>query len=119
MPEEFEEADFPLSTADATGPARLEFAKGSLELSFRDWTGRRRRVVFRDVAGFRWSLETSGNRADLLDDLVYEVKSSTWIRALAEANALEAETEVHHLVIGFNEEGASLEVVCESFDIVS
>jgi hypothetical protein len=112
--EETKSIQFPLSTADAEGTARLCFADGQLELQLRDYKGVERKVSFGGVVGFRWSLETTGMRHGVRDDGVYEVVNSGWIEGVRTAGMVRPEQRLRHLVVGFNEESASLEVVCET-----
>jgi hypothetical protein len=103
---------FPLSTADAEGPASLRFQNGELLLALRDWESKECMVEFTDVVGFRWTLEGAHERLGLRDDEIYEIQDSDWIRGLVEVGSIESADAVRHVLIGFNEEGAWLEVVC-------
>jgi hypothetical protein len=115
MPERLEEIRFPVTTADAEGRATLRLDDATLQLSFVDMKGDAQRIDFLGVAGLRWSLETHGYRPGLRDDKAYQVLDSDWIRALQNAKAVKASQQLRHLVVGFNEESAFLEVVCETF----
>jgi hypothetical protein len=114
--EELKSVQFPLSTADAEGTARLRFADGQLVLELRDHKGVERKVLFAGVVGFKWSLETTGGRQGARDDCVYEVANSGWIEGIRGAGMVRPERRLRHFVIGFNEESSFLEVVCDTVD---
>jgi hypothetical protein len=112
MTPRFVETWFPASTADAESAASLEFAGGTLVLSFRDWQGTDKRVEFREVVAFRWAPEDT--YTGLRDDMTYEVHDSAWRASLVRGSVIADAKNLCHVLIGFNEEAAWLEVVCGS-----
>jgi hypothetical protein len=106
---------FVLSTADAEGRAELRFSEDTLELRLRDWQSHDRHATFTGVRGFRWTQELRGIDDAYRDDGVFEVLDSVWVAELRRAGHVRPDDVVKHVLIGFNEESAWLEVVCESF----
>gem|GEM_PF-4562655 len=75
-----------------------------------DWAFHERAVEFESVVRFRWSLRLANEHPGLRDDQVYEIEDSEWVRGLTQARSVQTADGLRHLLVGFNEEGAWLEV---------
>ncbi len=89
------------STADA-GEVELRFLGDQLSLSFIDWRGEHRQVLFHDVLAFRWQ---ELDRTDVRDDSTYEIRDSIWQHQQAELSGASPEGLTHYLLC-FNGQGS-------------
>ena len=71
----FVEVHFGVSTADAEN-VELHFDGAALVLSFRDWQGVPRQLIFHNILAFRWQ---DFDEKDIRDDTTYEVLESEWL----------------------------------------
>lgn len=109
---------FPFPVADTESGPVIEWDSHALNLRFTDYLSNRCEVVFRDVSHFEFLVE------DELDSRIYqydgavEVVDSPVIAKLIEIGDIPAGEAEHfrHLVIGFNEIGAYLVVVCRDLE---
>ena len=109
---------FPFPVADTESGPVVQWDSYSLTLQFTDYQANQCEVVFRDVSHFEFLVE------DELDSTIYqydgavEVIDSPVIARLVEIGDIssdEAES-FRHLVIGFNEIGAYLAVICRALE---
>ena len=107
---EYRAVDLGASTADAE-KIELRFACGDLTLAFVDWQEAHRRLIFREVLGFRWQEFDEGElgAGAIRDDSTYEVLESAWLERQAEIQGEQRQGYAHY-VLCFNAIG-TLEVL--------
>ena len=109
---------FPFAVADTEDGPVVTWESHSLLLQFTDYLSNRCEVAFRDVSHFEFLVE------DELDSTIYqydgavEVIDSPVIARLIEIGDIAGDEakDFRHLVIGFNEIGAYLVVVCRALE---
>ena len=106
------------SVADTEAGPELRWVSGDLFVEFHDYRNEPQRVQFIDVPQFELLDESELDSTVFAYDGAIEVNGSTLIRRLVEIGSIrDAESEVYrHLVIGFNEIGAFLVVICRGLN---
>jgi hypothetical protein len=91
------EAKLGVTTADAEKVV-TRFENGDLHLSFVDWQGHPRSIIFRDVLAYRWQeLDDAVPR----DDTTFEALDSPWLERQAALQAVPPNAYAHY-VLCFN-----------------
>ena len=105
---------FPFAVADTESGPVVTWDSYSLLLQFTDYRSNRCEVMFRDVSHFEFLVEDELDSKNYQYDGVVEVVGSPVIARLIEIGDISRDEAQHlrHLVIGFNEIGAYLVVVC-------
>jgi hypothetical protein len=111
-----ESFDFPFPVADTESGPVIQWKAHSLLLEFTDYLGNLCRVEFSEVPHFEFLSEDELNAGLYRYDGVVEVLDSPVISRLIEIGEIAAAESgrFHHLVIGFNEIGSYLVVICRS-----
>ncbi len=109
------------SVADTEAGPELQWALGDLFVRFRDWKDEPHEVQFIDVPHFEFLGEGELDTAVFACDGALEVIDSPLIARLVNVGEIcEAEADAYrHLVIGFNEIGSFLVVVCSDLNLSS
>ena len=113
MPERYTELDVPFSTADTEGKAEITFRDFRLAVVFKDWRNVVTRVVFEEVAAFRWD-DNYLCTCDVAPDRVYQIEESSWMAALRDAGRLGSPERHVHYRLYFISEASALDVIATS-----
>jgi hypothetical protein len=114
MVERLIELDVPFSTADTEGRVKIAFTDSELSLVFMNWRLVEQRVIFKDVAAFKWDDCDLAN-CTVAPDRIYQVEGSAWMASLRDAGRVGAAEPHHHFRFYFNSQGAALDVIASSF----
>ena len=105
------------SVADTEAGPEIRWASGDLTVEFRDWQGVAHSARFIDVPHFELLGEGELDSAMFACDGAVEVSESPLIGQLAGPGAISDANDYRHLVIGFNEIGSFLVVICRDFNM--
>ena len=111
---------FPFSVADTSAGPVIKWDNDRLTVEFRDYREEACRVSFDEVPHFAWLTEGELDPAVFPYDGVVEVIESPLIDQIVKSGGIAEDWrgEYRHLVIGFNEAGAYLVIVCRRFEAV-
>ena len=109
---------FPFPVADTLEGPTITWDSFSLLLKFTDYQSQQCVVHFEDVSHYEFLVEDELDSKSYQYDGAVEVINSTLIERLVEIGEVDRSDSAHfrHIVIGFNEIGAYLVVVCRGFE---
>lgn len=109
---------FPFSVADTSAGPAIKWDNDQLTVEFSDYQEGACRVSFDEVPHFEWLTDGELDPCAFPYDGVVEVIDSPLIDQMVKSGGIAEgwKGEYRHLVIGFNEVGSYLVIVCRRFE---